>query len=220
MAGISPGEDGRAVRGGARSVGFAGLRSFCTTLLLTPLLCAALLAGASIHFNSSGSLPRGLYLVEGRRLGAGGGRRVARGELVLVCPPAGAAALAVERGYLRRGGCAGGSGRLGKLVLAVAGDEVEVGEGGLTVDGCAVQRSASSRGDAAGRPLPHVRAGRYRLRGGEVWLFSPHPRSFDSRYFGVVRAERIEGRLHPLWLVPSWSLSSWTSRLRGCGPSD
>jgi type IV secretory pathway protease TraF len=93
------------------------------------MICrAAAVLLAPVRLNGSPSLPEGLY----RLLPAGA---VRPGEMVLACPPTPFARLAVQRGYLPTRDCPAGSQPLGKLVLAVAGDRLDV------------------RPDAAGRPL-------------------------------------------------------------------
>jgi conjugative transfer signal peptidase TraF len=146
---------------------------------------------AGWRINTSASLPRGLYRLERRP--------ACRGCLVLACAPRWAGELAGGRGYLSRGDCPGGVKPLGKVVLAAAGDWVEVREEGLAVNGRPVAGSAAQAADRAGRPLPHLARGRRRLRGGELWLFSAHPRSYDSRYFGPVPAGNVRGVLSPVW---------------------
>jgi conjugative transfer signal peptidase TraF len=146
-----------------------------------------------LRYNTSGSLPRGLY-----RLTDAPPRPF---DLVLVCPPAAAAALARERGYLRRGRCPGGVRPLGKLLLAGPGDEVEVSAAGLSLAGRRAPASQALATDAAGRPLPAIPRGLYPLARGAAWVYAPHPRSFDSRYFGPVSATALRGTLTPLWVT-------------------
>lgn len=165
---------------------------------------AVVLAGAAAllsagRLNTSASLPRGLYFEVPR---GWLGRPPARGDLVLACAPAAGGELARRRGYLGEGPCsagaAGGAAALGKVVLAVAGDEVVFDGAGIAVNGRAVAASRAVPYDTAGRPLAHVPFGRYRIAPGEVWLFAPcHPRSYDSRYFGSVEMAAVRG-----WLVP------------------
>jgi type IV secretory pathway protease TraF len=38
-----------------------------------------------------------------------------------------------------------------------------------------------------------------RAEPGEIWLYAPHPRSFDSRVFGPVPLGSVRGVLTPLW---------------------
>jgi len=161
-------------------------------------VAAAALSGL-VRINISASLPRGLYLAIPR---GWLGRAPARGDLVLVCAPAAGGELARRRGYLGNGPCgagaAGGAAALGKVVLAVAGDEVTVGAAGLAVNGRPVAASRTLPCDARGRPLAHVPFGTWRIAPGELWLFAPyHPRSYDSRYFGPVAAAAVRG-----WLMP------------------
>ena len=160
---------------------------------------AALLCLGLVRINTSASLPRGLYLEIPR---GWLGRAPARGDLVLVCAPAAAAELARRRGYLGDGPCgagaAGGAAALGKVVLAVAGDEVRFGDAGLAVNGRAVAASRALPRDTRGRPLAHYPYGTWRIAPGELWLLAPyHPRSYDSRYFGPVAAAAVRG-----WLMP------------------
>jgi conjugative transfer signal peptidase TraF len=125
-----------------------------------------------------------------------------RGELVTVCLPDTAPIReAMARGYLPAGSCAGGYEPLVKPVAAVAGDQVTVTRGGITVDGRPVAYSVQLLRDSAGRPLRSVAPGLYPVMPGEVWLLSGHdPRSFDSRYFGPVPTASVQGMARPLWV--------------------
>lgn len=148
------------------------------------------IAGWAGHyrFNASGSLPIGLYRLVAPSL--------TRGSLVLACLPRSVARLARERGYVHRGNCPGGVAPIGKQVLAVAGDTVEVSARGLTVDGKYVLGSAPLTHDSHGRTLSRATPERSIVRGGTVWLFSNHsPWSFDSRYFGAVEVGVVVGGL-------------------------
>ena len=160
-------------------------------LVLVPV---ATLAG--LRVNTSPSLPRGLY----RQIPLNG-RPLARGDLVLACPPLPAALLARSRGYLPPGPCPGEVEPIGKVVLAIAGEAVAVDAEGVSVDGEHVPWSRPLSHDGRGRPLPSLIGRRYTLAAGEVWLFSPrHPRSFDSRVFGPISGKAVRGRLVPLWV--------------------
>jgi conjugative transfer signal peptidase TraF len=148
---------------------------------------------------TSGSLPRGLYL----RFPRGWvGRRPAPGDLVLACAPADSAGLARRRGYLGSGPCdagsAGHAAALGKVVVAVEGDDVEMRDDGIEVNGRRIPSSRPLAVDRAGRLLSPYLRGRLRLGRGEVWLYAPHPRSFDSRYFGPVGDRAVLAFLVPI----------------------
>ncbi len=170
------------------------MRRRWTVLLLVSASAAGALGGAGIRWNLSPSLEAGLYR-ESRR-------PFERGDLVTVCLPETVGRWARRRGYVGRGGCAGGAAQLGKRIAGVAGDRVEVSDEAVTIGGRRLERSGRIDRDADGRPVPRVRAGSRVLAPGEVWLHSGrHPRSLDSRVFGPLRVSEIRGVLEPVWVI-------------------
>lgn len=157
------------------------------------LLLVALFAWVlGLRFTLTPSLPMGLYVrVE---------PEMEPDELLTFCPPEEAAAYALERGYLHRGSCPGGTEPLGKYVLAVPGDTVTLSPAGIAVNGHPTPRSAVYHRDRMGRELPHYRFGKHVIGPDSLFMFSPHhARSFDSRYFGPVPHSRVRSGIRPLW---------------------
>lgn len=140
-------------------------------------------------YNPSNSVPEGWYRVEPLPRQP---NPLQVGSIVLVHLPAEAAALAAQRGYLPL------HVPLLKRVGAVAPQRVCIAGQVLRIDGHTVATSLSV--DRSGRPLhgwPQCR----RLQADEVFLLSAaNPASFDSRYFGPVRAADVIGIAQPLWL--------------------
>ena len=136
-------------------------------------------------YNPSDSVPIGWY-----RIGSSDALHV--GAIVLTTLPPDVAALAAQRRYLPA------RVPLLKRVGAVAPQHVCVFDALVWIDGVPV--AAVLAADRLGRPLPswpHCR----RLEAGELFLLSStNPASFDSRYFGPVRAAAVIGVAHPLWL--------------------
>ncbi|WP_428851606.1 S26 family signal peptidase [Imbroritus primus] len=136
-------------------------------------------------YNPSDSVPIGWY-----RIGSSDALHV--GAIVLTTLPPDVAALAAQRRYLTA------RVPLLKRVGAVAPQHVCVFDALVWIDGVPV--AAVLAADRLGRPLPswpHCR----RLEAGELFLLSStNPVSFDSRYFGPVRAAAVIGVAHPLWL--------------------
>ncbi|MDI7861915.1 conjugative transfer signal peptidase TraF [Rhizobiaceae bacterium n13] len=124
-------------------------------------------------------------------------RAVHNGDVVFVCPPAtDVMREARARGYLRRGFCAGGVAPLIKMVAAMSGQAVEIGDD-VRIDG---QRLSSSRVmplDGNGRRLVPDRGGP--IPPGTVYLHSEFPGSFDSRYFGPLPVDGILGLAREVW---------------------
>ncbi|OED00550.1 conjugative transfer signal peptidase TraF [Rhizobium sp. YK2] len=118
-------------------------------------------------------------------------RAAAVGDLVFICPPRTPAMQeARSRGYLRSGLCPGGVAPLIKMVMAVAGQRVDIGAS-VTVDGRPVPFSAIVQRDGEGRPLMPFVGGI--VPASCVFLHSAFAGSFDSRYFGPVPAAGILG---------------------------
>lgn len=150
---------------------------------------------SGLRFQHTGSLPRGIY-----RDVAGPSARLERGATAVWCLPQATARWARERGYLNRGDCSGHAEPLGKVVLAIAGDTVDLSADGVRLNAAAVRRTALPTRDLHGRPTPHAPFGRYVLASGEVWLWSPYTtRSFDSRVFGPVPVSALVAVVRPVW---------------------
>lgn len=112
------------------------------------------------------------------------------GSIVLAALPADAAALAAQRGYLPA------RVPLLKRVGAVAPQHVCIVGNVLRIDGAPAAELL--RADRWGRPLPSWSQCR-QLADGELFLLSAtNPASFDSRYFGPVRATAVIGLAQPL----------------------
>lgn len=142
---------------------------------------------AQIVYNPSDSVPPGWY-----RIVPVDALQV--GSIVLARLPAPASALATQRVYLPAGV------PLLKRIGAMAPQRVCVDGTSVRIDDVVV--AAVMRADGHGRPLsawPKCR----RLTRGELFLLSnTNPASFDSRYFGPIRASDVIGSAQPLW---TWS---------------
>lgn len=170
--------------------------------VLGALAAGAALVAALVGLNAAGfypnltdSMPRGVWRLTGAP--------IARGRVVLVCPPLVPAVKAAKAaGYLIRGACPGAVAPLLKPVVAVAGDRVEVSAAGVFVNGRLIANSGLIERDGKGRALPRGQLGSHRVPQGRVWLVSSHNRySFDSRYFGPVPASQVRGVAAPVWLL-------------------
>ena len=146
-----------------------------------------------LTYNPSDSVAVGWYRVDPLDHRASSlPRLLSVGSIVLVPLPTEAAALAAQRGYLPK------RIPLLKRVGAVAPQEVCIADGRVRIDG--VPSVAVLPADRWGRPLPSWQQCR-RLRSGELFLLSvTNPASFDSRYFGPVRATAVIGVARPVWL--------------------
>ena len=168
---------------------------------------AILIVGAigGIRVNVTESLPLGLY----RKVGDGA--TVRPGDVVVVCLPEEWGQFAVRRNILGPGRCSGNSYGIGKLVVAMEGDVVDLHQESLVINGVSLSSNRTLDRDHLGRRMPHFPWGIHALGPSQVWLFSPHPAAFDSRYFGPVPASRIRSVVRPVWTRPTAK-----ARLRRC----
>jgi conjugative transfer signal peptidase TraF len=166
----------------------------CTSLFIagvTVALVAGISAAAGLRLNLTGSIPPGIY----RTIDS----NTVRGAIVLVCLPANVAGPARQRGYIPSGSCPGGTSPIGKPVVAIAGDTVDVDERGVAVNGTLLTNSRPLTRDSYGAELMILRTVNHIVSDDELWLVSSHsPRSFDSRYFGPVRRSDVRARLSPV----------------------
>jgi conjugative transfer signal peptidase TraF len=163
-------------RAGAFGCGFAAILA---------LLCASHDPhNAMLVWNATASAPIGLYRVLPEK-------ELRRGDLVLVKPPDWVQRFASARHYLPA------HIPLVKRVAALAGQTICARNDAVLIDGAHV--ATRLRTDSLGRNLPAWHGCRI-LDGNEVFLLMKDVRtSFDGRYFGVVSASSVIGRLQPLW---------------------
>ena len=155
--------------------------------LVTTVIGLDSLKETGIRVNITDSMPHGLYHL-GTRL-----RPVRRGDVVAVCLPLRAASVGRERGYLGPGICPGNVEPLLKFVAADGGDIVVASPKGVKVNGQILSESGRLQVDEVGRPLAYWSTTAHKLPAGEIWLYAPSNRSWDSRYWGPVPIANVLG---------------------------
>jgi conjugative transfer signal peptidase TraF len=162
------------------------------------LVCLAASALLPLRFNLTRSMPLGIYWI----VSPG---QIERGDLVSSCLPPAWSCFGKARNYLGSGGpCACGARPVIKRVVATQGDRVDLSSAGLRVNGVAFQGQRFPC-DRAGRRLPQLHEGTYRVPDSFLWLRGEtDPRSWDSRYFGPVPSALTLSRLRPLLVRAPW----------------
>jgi len=163
------------------------------TLLALALTAGLVIAAHALdlRINWTSSMPLGLY----REVPA----RLDRGELVLICLPVEMARIGRQRRYLPLGDCPEGVSPIVKEIVAIAGDQIELQEEFLAVNGFVVDQTPLGSTDSLGRPMDHVPLGRRLVADGEVWVLgSERSRSWDSRYFGAVPVKAMVASAKPV----------------------
>lgn len=157
-------------------------------VVMSGLAATAYMGG--YRLNLTPSEPLGLWRIEALR------RPVEIGDLVFFCPPVTVAfEEARQRGYLRRGLCAGGVAPLIKTIAALPGQHVEIADQ-VIIDGRALPASTVRKTDGEGRALSPDPGGVVLPR--RLFLHSSFASSYDSRYFGAVPDSGLLGLARPI----------------------
>lgn len=162
----------------------AGL-SWCIGILACTVVAATVIRppGPRLIWNASASMPIGLYVLEARPA-------IARGDIVAAALAPDEAELADRRRYLPRGV------PVIKRAAGIPGDLVCAARSEVTVNGTVA--ALRQQADGQGRALPFWE-GCLVLDRQTYLLLGEGARSFDSRYFGPVEADRFLGRARRLW---------------------
>ncbi len=161
------------------------------------LVASSLLVwGLGFRVNLSDSMPPGLYRIVPLN------RPLKHGDMIAVCLPFSTAAFSRERGYVSLGNCPGGAEPLLKFVEALAGDRLTFSARGIAVNGSLLPESKCLAKDEAGRRLHRWNMKHYAVPAKMLWLYAPSPRSWDSRYWGPVSEDTVEGLAAPLLVSP------------------
>lgn len=146
-----------------------------------------------LRINTTPSIPVTVYILDT-------GSIPKKGDIISICPPDDSLQkLANERGYLAVSfRCPSRYTPLLKPLVAVAGDYVSVDQS-ISINGVPVDASTRMLADSDGRAMPNnAKSGI--VPEGEVWLLSSYnPKSWDSRYYGSLPAENIQGVVRPLF---------------------
>ena len=151
------------------------------------------IAGISgVRWNPTASVRTGLYVITND----------ANAPLVAFCPTGDAATEAIARGYRPRGlQCPDKYAALLKPVAARAGDTVEVGQEGISINGKLLPNTAAFKIDAKKRPMHVWQNGTYIVQPGTVWVLSTYNKySYDSRYYGPIQLSTVITHAKPFWI--------------------
>ena len=148
-----------------------------------------LLVRSFMVINTTASLPPGIYH---RTF-----EEPKRGDVVLISPPDKPVFReAIELGILSSGNSEAGSCPLIKIMAARDGDEIEIQKEGMFVNGKKLVNSKRQNWQIEGMVELPIKK---KLKG-EALLYTPHPLSFDSRYFGLIEHSTIISSIKPLLL--------------------
>ena len=176
---------------------------------------SSLASELGLRVNFTHSAPVGVYRV----LPVQYGGELSRGELVELCAPdLPLIRLLQQRGFIEEGSCADTHViPFLKPVAAVAGDVVNIQHGrDAMVNGAIVPNTVALSN------IPAWADGTYIVAPGTIWVFSSYSSgSLDSRYFGPVSLNRVDGKASPVLVsgnvtaMTPWQLQLANKKVRG-----
>lgn len=145
----------------------------------------------NIRFNSSSSMPYGLYKKANGDIN--------RGSIIAACLPSNIAIEGVKRGYLGKGICPDGSSPIIKKLIGLPGDQIIINQKEIIVNGqhylAPQQRYDSNK--LLIRSWVKINTP---INSNGYWLYGENnpTRSWDSRYYGSIKIDNLVGKYKPL----------------------
>jgi len=147
------------------------------------------------RYNSSASFPIGIYKLDTSK------KEIYKGKMVLFCPPnTKIFKQANKYEYVANGICSNGYRPMIKKIAAIHGDIVKISDF-VYINNIKQKNSNVYNYDPGGRMLYHQKEKILKLQKNDIFVLSDYnKRSFDSRYFGIISSELVQGELKPVLL--------------------
>jgi len=160
------------------------LPALATAILIGLFTGTHTLHALGLRINTSASEPLGIYWMWPYE-----NIPLAKGDLIEFCP----AIRQQDYPFTPKGPCSGGTQPFLKQIIGTPGDQVQATERGVRINGQFIPGSQpKTYSETTQTRLPYWRGDRP-LAKDEYWVYgSANPKdSFDSRYYGPVKAEQI-----------------------------
>ncbi|SHG54344.1 signal peptidase I/conjugative transfer signal peptidase TraF,TIGR02771 [Fodinibius roseus] len=146
------------------------------------LVIIGMFSGYKVTINYTDSIPKGLYFIQNEVPGKGDYTLITKQNLL---------DFATGRGYIADGSY------IGKKIVGTPGDTVVVSSKGVYVNSKEQVASQPIKVDRNNRSMPH-NIGTQIIKENEVFLLGETKDSFDSRYYGTIKAKYLKGTLIPI----------------------
>ena len=176
--------------------------SICCVLGLAGLYWFSRSGHASVNYSRSTDV--GLYFI--RDFKVHDFSKLKRGSYISFCPDESQYVDEVlRRKYLPKGRCKMGSAMMLKRIAGLPGDRYSITDDGVYVNGIKQPMSRPMVRDIKGRAMPHLRAMNKSIKTGELLVMTDGSSklSYDSRYYGPIKASQIVYRSWPAIVWPT-----------------
>ena len=154
-------------------------------------ITGCLLYQAGMRINLTSSLPLGIWKIDKSFT------RIEKGDHVWFAATKEIADFALERGYLEKNTkCENNTIPLLKTVYGLPGDTYSFHDNEIRINNITVKNTKRRINDSKERPMPRISNGI--VRENQLFVLTMHTHSYDSRYFGPIPIENVEGTARPI----------------------
>ena len=163
--------------------------------VLVVIMLLVLMGIFHMRFNVTPSMPIGFYY-QVSHPGV-----LKRGQTVEVCLPKVIGEEGLQRGYLNKGSCEGGFEPVIKELIAIPGDGIKINHEGILVNKF-FYRAPFIKFDMNGQPMISYPIKAIKSTN-QYWLYGANDPeySWDSRFYGGVDRENIQGVIRPFFTI-------------------
>lgn len=170
---------------------FKKVSLICISVFSVIFISGCLLYQAGVRLNLTPSLPVGIWKIDKSFT------RIEKGDYVWFAPTKKIAEFGIERGYLKENpDCKNNAIPLLKVVYGLPGDSYSFHENQIRINNIPVEKAKRRKTDSQGRTMPQISNGI--VRGKHLFVLTLNSHSFDSRYYGTIPMNNVEGTARPI----------------------
>ena len=171
---------------------FKKVSLICISIFSTVLIAGCFFYQVGFRINLTSSLPVGIWKIDKSFT------RIEKGDYVWFTPTKRIAEFALKRGYLEKNPkCKNNAIPLLKVVYGLPGDTYSFHDDLIRINNLPVKNVKRRKTDSKNRPMPRIADGK--VPANQFFVLTKHPYSFDSRYYGPIPMDNIEGTAKPIF---------------------
>lgn len=161
------------------------------TVFLFVLAAGTVFYYSGFRINLTPSLPVGIWKIN-KQFG-----EIKKGDIIWFVPTKEVARFGMQRNYLvEKPGAVNNCIPLLKKVYGLPGDTYSFYEDFIRINNVPVENTKRRKADSKGRPMPKIENGI--VHEGHLFVLTLNYHSFDSRYYGPIPIENVEGIATPI----------------------
>ncbi|MCP3876123.1 MAG: conjugative transfer signal peptidase TraF [Desulfobacteraceae bacterium] len=170
---------------------FKKVSLICACVFSFVFITACLFYKAGYRINVTSSLPIGIWKIDKSF------SKIEKGDYVWFTPTKEIADFGIKRNYLEENkNCLNNSNPLLKIVYGLPGDSYSFYKDAIKINNEPIENAKRRKLDSKGRPMPIISNGI--IKEDHLFVMTMHTHSYDSRYYGTIPVQNIEGTAQPV----------------------